>query len=75
MGVCSLVDILRLFPCAAQLDSAEVIDGPSPVLASEGQAKRFRKAWENLRDKPQHPVCFRIIERGGHTHDFRILSA
>ena len=59
---------------AAQLDSAEVIDGPSPVLAPEGQAKRFRKAWENLRDKPQHQVCFRIIEPDGHAHDFSISS-
>jgi amino acid transporter len=56
---------------AAQLDSAEVIDGPSPVLSAEGQAKRFRKAWENLRDKPKHQVCFRIVEPDGNTCDFR----
>lgn len=57
---------------AAQLDSAEVIDGPSPVLPPEEQAKRFRNAWENLQDKPKHQVCFRIIEPGGNSHDFRI---
>ena len=57
---------------AAQLDSEEVIDGPSPVLPPEGQAKRFRKAWGNLRDKPKHQVCFRIIEPDGNTQDFRI---
>jgi hypothetical protein len=69
-------NILDAIACtAAQLDSAEVIDGPSPVLAPAGQAKRFRKAWENLRDKPKHQVWFRIIEPDGHTHDFRILSA
>jgi hypothetical protein len=57
---------------AAQLGSAEVIDGPSTVLPPEGQAKRFRKAWEKLRDKPKHQVCFRIIEPDGNRHDFRI---
>ncbi|HLB86510.1 MAG TPA: APC family permease [Terriglobales bacterium] len=57
---------------AAQLDSAEVIDGPSPVLPPERQAKHFRKAWENLRDKPKHQICFRIIEPDGNTRDFRI---
>jgi amino acid transporter len=57
---------------AAQLESGQVIDGPSPVLTPEGQAKRFRKAWEKLRDKPKHQIRFRIIEPNGNTHDFRI---
>lgn len=57
---------------AAKLDSAEVIDGRSPVLKPKDQAKRFRKAWEYLRDKPKHPVCFRIIDPDGTMHDFRI---
>ena len=57
---------------AAQLDSAEVIEGPSPVLPPEGQAERFRKAWEKLRDKPKHQVCFRIIDPDGSTQDFPI---
>jgi hypothetical protein len=56
----------------AQLDSAEVIEGPSLVLPPEGQAKRFRKAWEKLRDQPRHQVCLRIIEPDGNTHDFPI---
>ena len=57
---------------AAQLDSAEVIEGPSPLLPPEGQAERFRKAWESLRDKPVHQICFRIIDPDGSTHDFPI---
>jgi hypothetical protein len=57
---------------AAQLNSAEVIEGPSPVLPPERQAERFRKAWEKLRDKPMHQVCFRIIDPDGSTHDFPI---
>ena len=66
----NIIDAIAL--TAAQLGSAEVIDGPSPVLPPEGQAKRFRKAWEKLRDKPKHQICFRIIEPDGNRHDFRI---
>ena len=33
---------------AAQLDSAEIIEGTSSVLPPEEQAKRFRKAWDKL---------------------------
>ena len=66
----NILDAIAL--TAAQLHSAEVIEGPSPVLPPEGQAERFRKAWENLRDKPVHQVWFRIIGRDGSTHDFPI---
>jgi hypothetical protein len=57
---------------AAQLDSAEVIAGSSHGLPPEGQAERFRKAWEKFRDQPKHQVRFHIIEPDGSTHDFRI---
>ena len=57
---------------AAQLESKEVIEGSSHGLPLEGQAERFRKAWESLRDKPVHQVCFRIIDPDGSTHDFPI---
>ena len=57
---------------AAQLDSAEVIAGSSHGLEPEGQAERFRKAWEKLRDKPKHQVRFHIIEPDGSMQDFRI---
>jgi hypothetical protein len=57
---------------AAQLDSAEVIVGSSPVLPPERQAERFRKAWEKLRDQPKHQVCFRVVEPDGSMQDFRI---
>jgi hypothetical protein len=42
------------------------------VLPPEGQAERFRKAWEKLRDKPKHQVRFHIIEPDGSMHDFPI---
>jgi hypothetical protein len=59
---------------AAQLDSTEVIAGPSPVLSPEGQAEHFRKAWEGLRDQPKHEVCFRIMEPDNTTRDFLISA-
>jgi hypothetical protein len=57
---------------AAQLDSTEVIVAPSPVLSSEEQARRFRKAWEKSREEPKHQICFRIIDPEGTMHDFRV---
>ena len=55
---------------AAQLDSAEIIAGRSSVLSPEEQAKRLGEAWEALPSKPQHEVCFRVVESDGETHDF-----
>ena len=66
----NILDAIAL--TAAQLDSAEVIEGPSHVLPPEVQAERFRKAWVKLRDKPMHQVSFRIIDPDGSTHDFPI---
>jgi amino acid transporter len=57
---------------AAQLDSTEVIVAPSPVLSSEEQARRFRKAWDKSREEPKHQICFRIIDPDGTMHDFRV---
>ncbi len=68
----NIVDAIAL--TAAQLDSAEVIEGPSPLLSPEVQAGRFRKAWVKLRDKPEHQVCLRINELNGGMQDFRISA-
>ena len=57
---------------AAQLESAEVIDGPSPVMHPQEQARRFRKAWEKLQNKPNHQILYRIINPNGGTHAFLI---
>jgi len=57
---------------AAQLESAEVIDGPSPVLQPKEQAKRFRKAWEKLSNRPGYQIVIRIINPDGNTHEFLI---
>jgi hypothetical protein len=55
---------------AAQLDSAEIIAGSSSVLTPNEQAKRLGEAWEDLRNKPQHQVTFRVVENSGDTSDF-----
>ena len=57
---------------AAQLDSTEVIVGPSAVLPPAGQAEHFRKTWEKLRDQRKHQILFRIIDVDGNLHDFPI---
>jgi hypothetical protein len=57
---------------AAQLESAEVIDGPSPLLPPQEQAMRFQKAWEKLHNRPDYQILFRIINPNGNTHEFLI---
>jgi amino acid transporter len=55
---------------AAQLDCSEIIAGRSSVMSPEEQAKRLGEAWEALPHKPNHQVCFRVVEADGTTHDF-----
>jgi hypothetical protein len=66
----NILDAIAL--TAAQLDSAEVIEGPSPVLPPQVQAERFRKAWGKLRAQPKQQVRFRVVEPDGNIHDFLI---
>jgi len=55
---------------AAQLDCTEIIAGRSSVLSAREQAQRLGEAWEALPNKPQHEVCFRVVEPEGETRDF-----
>src|SRR5256714_1163771 len=55
---------------AAQLESAEIIAGRSSVMSPEEQARKVGEAWEALPNKPQHQVCFRVVEPDGRVHDF-----
>ncbi|HZT57003.1 MAG TPA: APC family permease, partial [Pyrinomonadaceae bacterium] len=55
---------------AAQLDSAEIVAGLSSVMTPEEQARRIGEAWEELPNKPERQVLFRVIEPDGQTHDF-----
>ena len=57
---------------AAQLDSAEVIAGRSPLITSREQAKRLDAAWEELPTRPNHPVKFIIVGSAGRTESFHL---
>jgi hypothetical protein len=59
---------------AAQLDSAEIIAGRSPLITSEEQAKRLIAAWDELPTKPNHTVTFIVVEPDGHTESFYLGS-
>ena len=55
---------------AAQLDCSEIIAGRSSVMSPAEQAKRLGEAWESLSNKPQHQICFRVVDPNGDTHEF-----
>jgi len=57
---------------AAQLDSAEIIAGRSPLMTAEEQARRFSAAWEELESKPNHPVTLIIVGRDGGSNNFQL---
>jgi hypothetical protein len=52
---------------AAQLHSAEVIAGRSPLLSSEEQVRGFDAAWDELPTKPTDPIAFIVVGFDGHT--------
>jgi hypothetical protein len=55
---------------AAQLDSAEVIAGRSPLISSAEQAERLNAAWEELAARPNHRLKFIVVGAAGHTESF-----
>jgi hypothetical protein len=57
---------------AARLDSREIIAGRSSVMAPAQQAKLMGQAWEKLANRPEHQVCFRVIDPDGRMHDFSL---
>ncbi len=59
---------------AAHLDSAEIVSGRSSVLTPQEQARLVGDAWENLPNKPQRQVSFRVVDPEGSVIDF-ILGA
>jgi hypothetical protein len=54
------------------IESAEVINGPSPLLQPKEQARRFRKAWKKLPKRPDYQILFRIIDSDGNNQEFFI---
>jgi amino acid transporter len=57
---------------AAQLDSAEVVGGRSPLMPPEEQARLLGRAWEELPNKPGHPVALLIVGPDGRTNTFHL---
>jgi amino acid transporter len=55
---------------AAQLDSSEIVAGRSSVMSPEEQAHRLGEAWEELPNKPNRQVLFRVIDSDGEARDF-----
>ena len=55
---------------AAQLDSAEIIAGRSPLLTPEEQAELLARAWEELPNKPGHSVTLLVAGPDGGTDSF-----
>jgi amino acid transporter len=55
---------------AAQLDSAKIIAGRSSVMTPEGQLELLGRAWEELMDKPRHPLNFLVVGTDGETESF-----
>jgi hypothetical protein len=54
----------------AQLDSAEVILGRSPLIRPEAQARVFARAWEELPNKPGHALKLLVIGLDGQIDSF-----
>lgn len=57
---------------AAQLGSSEIVAGLSSVLSPEDQARRVGEAWEEISDKPKHPVTFKVLSPEGKIWDFQL---
>jgi hypothetical protein len=57
---------------AAQLDSAEIVGGRSPLMPPEEQARLLGRAWEELPNKPGHPVALLIVGPDGRTDTFHL---
>jgi hypothetical protein len=52
---------------AAQLDSAKIMVGRSTVMTDKRQLDIFARAWEELADKPSHPLNFLVVGADGKT--------
>jgi amino acid transporter len=57
---------------AAQLRSAEIIVGKSSVMPPDEQARRVGEAWEEIPDKPNHPVLIKVLGGEGETWTYQL---
>lgn len=64
--------IQAIVQTAAQLVSAQIIVGGSPVMSPREQALRFGEAWERLPHKPRHQVLLLVAESATTHHEFTL---
>jgi amino acid transporter len=57
---------------AAQLESTDVIAGPSRLITAEEQAERVKAAWDELETKPSQPVMLTVFGADGGTESFSL---
>jgi amino acid transporter len=55
---------------ASQLQSSEIIAGKSAVMEPEIQSNELGQAWEQVSQKPAHPVRFKVIAADGESWVF-----
>jgi amino acid transporter len=55
---------------AAQLDSAEIVMGSSPLIRPDEQARVFARAWAELPNKPGHALKLLVIGPDGRIDSF-----
>jgi hypothetical protein len=55
---------------AAQLDSAEIVVGRSPLMRPEELSKQFGRAWEELPNKPERSLTLLVVGPDGETDSF-----
>jgi hypothetical protein len=72
MVVPSTDPIQAIVQSAAQLFSAEIVVGASPVMSPKEQALRFGEAWERLAHRPRHMVRLRILGPAERIHEFTL---
>ncbi|MBC7752692.1 MAG: APC family permease [Moraxellaceae bacterium] len=57
---------------ASQLKTAEIIVGQSSVFTPDEQAFRIGEAWDEIPDKPNHPVLFKVVGSKGETWSYQL---
>jgi amino acid transporter/nucleotide-binding universal stress UspA family protein len=55
---------------AVNLNSTEIIAGPSATVSADDQARRLGHAWEQLADQTRQQIRYRIIREDGSIKEF-----
>jgi amino acid transporter len=55
---------------AVNLNSTEIIAGPSSTVSPDDQARRLGQAWEQMSDQPRQQIRYRIIKEDGSINEY-----